>query len=161
MAINMFEGARRIAKVIAGVAVIITVFVGYDAVYWVAHRPVVLDYPFLIQHEGATPVRIAFCSPEMEFIKDVAKTTSDGIEVKAGLCLSSQVNPFTVFDEIKFSEADEDMIRGIRRSAMFDEFMDYAFNLIAGLAGFWVFTWAVGWIVRGFIGIPRGMDRKP
>ena len=25
---------------------------------------------------------------------------------------------------------------------------------------FWAFTWAVGWIVRGFMGIPRGKDSK-
>jgi len=24
----------------------------------------------------------------------------------------------------------------------------------------WVFTWAVGWLVRGFMGIPRGQDNK-
>lgn len=30
-----------------------------------------------------------------------------------------------------------------------------------GLGVFAGFVWAVGWIVRGFMGIPRGMDRKP
>lgn len=22
-------------------------------------------------------------------------------------------------------------------------------------------TWTIGWVVRGFLGIPRGMDRRP
>jgi len=29
------------------------------------------------------------------------------------------------------------------------------------LLGLWVFTWTIGWIVRGFFrGIPRGQDKK-
>lgn len=32
---------------------------------------------------------------------------------------------------------------------------------LGGLAFIWVFTWGVGWIVRGFMGIPRGQDKKP
>ncbi|MBI4005449.1 MAG: hypothetical protein HY356_02165 [Gammaproteobacteria bacterium] len=33
--------------------------------------------------------------------------------------------------------------------------------LIGGLAFFWGFVLATGWIVRGFLGIPMGQDRKP
>jgi hypothetical protein len=33
--------------------------------------------------------------------------------------------------------------------------------LAIGLAIFGGFVWAIGWIVRGFLGIPRGMDRRP
>ena len=32
--------------------------------------------------------------------------------------------------------------------------------LLPILAAFWAFTWAVGWIVRGFMGIPQGKDSK-
>ena len=28
------------------------------------------------------------------------------------------------------------------------------------LLGLWAFTYAIGWIVRGFLGIPRGQDKK-
>lgn len=31
---------------------------------------------------------------------------------------------------------------------------------IGGLVFLWGFSWAVGWIVRGFMGIPRGHDRR-
>lgn len=34
-------------------------------------------------------------------------------------------------------------------------------QMLASLAGFWAFTWTTGWIVRGFMGIPRGQDQKP
>jgi hypothetical protein len=30
-----------------------------------------------------------------------------------------------------------------------------------GLVFIWAFTWIVGWITRGFMGIPRGQDSKP
>lgn len=29
-----------------------------------------------------------------------------------------------------------------------------------GLASLWAFTWIIGWIMRGFMGVPRGKDRK-
>ena len=33
-------------------------------------------------------------------------------------------------------------------------------GMLASIAAFWAFTWAVGWIVRGFMGITRGKDSK-
>ena len=41
------------------------------------------------------------------------------------------------------------------------QFADGMGYLVAGLAIFGAFVWATGWIVRGFLGIPRGMDRRP
>ena len=36
----------------------------------------------------------------------------------------------------------------------------YFLGLLASLLGFGAFTWVVGWIVRGFMGIPQGKDSK-
>lgn len=33
--------------------------------------------------------------------------------------------------------------------------------LLVGLAVFAAWVWAIGWIARGFLGIPRGMDKRP
>ena len=33
-------------------------------------------------------------------------------------------------------------------------------GIISGLLFLWAFTWVIGWIVRGFKGIPRGQDKK-
>ena len=33
-------------------------------------------------------------------------------------------------------------------------------QMLASLAGFWAFTWTCGWIVRGFMGIPHGLDQS-
>ena len=35
----------------------------------------------------------------------------------------------------------------------------YLLGMIASLVGFWLFVWTIGWIVRGFKGIPQGKDR--
>jgi hypothetical protein len=36
-----------------------------------------------------------------------------------------------------------------------------ALAAVIGLAVLFAFTWATGWVVRGFLGIPRGQDYKP
>ncbi len=36
-----------------------------------------------------------------------------------------------------------------------------ALYALGGLIFLWGFSWAVGWIVRGFMGIPKGHDRRP
>ncbi len=37
---------------------------------------------------------------------------------------------------------------------------EFSIALLGGLASIGVFTVATGWIVRGFMGIPRGSDHK-
>jgi hypothetical protein len=32
--------------------------------------------------------------------------------------------------------------------------------MLLGLVALWLFAWGTGWIVRGFMGIPRGQDKK-
>ncbi len=38
---------------------------------------------------------------------------------------------------------------------------NHAIKAWLSMAGFWAFTLTVGWIVRGFMGIPMGHDQKP
>jgi len=42
-----------------------------------------------------------------------------------------------------------------------DEFTEAMAYLAAGLAIFGALVCATGWIMRGFLGIPRGMDKRP
>jgi len=58
-------------------------------------------------------------------------------------------------------EADEGYITRLGWMQTLKQAGQYLLGLMASLAGFWAFTWAVGWIVRGFMGIPRGSDQKP
>lgn len=41
------------------------------------------------------------------------------------------------------------------------ELSRFIVNLISGPLVILAFTVATGWIVRGFMGIPRGLDQKP
>lgn len=43
----------------------------------------------------------------------------------------------------------------------FSSYGEGALYATGGLVFLWVFSWAVGWIVRGFMGIPKGHDRRP
>lgn len=48
---------------------------------------------------------------------------------------------------------------GFTESDGFD-FNGFLIGLLAGLVIIWGFTFATGWIVRGFMGIPQGKDSK-
>ena len=37
----------------------------------------------------------------------------------------------------------------------------YSLWTFGGLAFLFIFSWCIGWIVRGFAGIPSGQDKKP
>jgi len=64
-------------------------------------------------------------------------------------------------DSFKIPAEDEKYIIRLGWFAKARQAGEYLAGLIATLVGFWLFTWTVGWIVRGFSGIPRGQDSKP
>jgi hypothetical protein len=65
-----------------------------------------------------------------------------------------------VLDTFQIPEAEEDRINNLWWSSKFELVGMYFLGMIASLAGWWAFTWTVGWIVRGFMGIPRGSDGR-
>lgn len=48
-----------------------------------------------------------------------------------------------------------------RRKALFSETLVFLGYVVGGLAAFAAVVWAIGWTVRGLLGIPNGMDRRP
>ena len=110
MAINVFEGARRIAKIIAGIWSIgwVCAFFGYG--YWV------------YKHE-------CFITPPPDSAGDSFL-----------LCGGNNQGFISYF----LGDVDGE-----------------AYLMVIGFLLFiWGFTWATGFIVRGFMGIPRGQDKK-
>jgi hypothetical protein len=76
-------------------------------------------------------------------------------------------NPFDIFDEDKIYAAlkigKEDQAR---LNDKWWELWRLSYGqglaiLLGGLATLWVFTFFVGWIVRGFLNIPAGVDSRP
>lgn len=63
-------------------------------------------------------------------------------------------------ESFQIPESDEDHISRLSRTQALKNAGMYILWMLASLAVFWAFTWAVGWIVRGFLGIPLGRDRN-
>jgi hypothetical protein len=78
-----------------------------------------------------------------------------------------QTNPFDFFDESKIHTAFK--IREGEQVRLNDKWWEswrstYGQGLavmLGGLLALWIFSMSMGWIVRGFLGIPRGMDSRP
>jgi hypothetical protein len=63
-------------------------------------------------------------------------------------------------EAFKIPESDESYITFLVSIQFIKNVGQHLLNMVGSLAGLWFFTWAVGWIVRGFLGIPRGSDLK-
>lgn len=90
------------------------------------------------------------------------KTDADGMTWGAKP-YSSEIDTYETQVKKRFTMPATDEAVSIKEAAKkwrshFAEAVGY---LAAGLAIFGALTWAVGWIVRGFMGIPRGSDQKP
>jgi hypothetical protein len=76
---------------------------------------------------------------------------------------STEVSNYTkrVASYFKLTKADEEWIDSKVWPARWEKIKVGALVIVGGVAFLWVFSWGVGWIVRGFAGIPTGHDRKP
>lgn len=154
MAINMFEGARRIAKLIA-----VFIVLGFGiAIVTDSSRTVDLEFPYLIVEPSSPPVLGIFCRDGAKKVStDV--TTKSGVKVSADLCFlyAKPESGVLMFDDILFTipESDEGLLNVRWWSKTLENASMYFLGMLASLAGWWAFTWTVGWIVRGFAGISR------
>lgn len=153
----MFEGARRIAKLIA-----VFIVAGFAiAIFADSSRQVYLKNPYLISEAGGAPVLGIDC---MEGAKSesVEITSRKGVRVHVSLCLLYAASQRATFDDLffKIPEADEEMINSLWWSQTLKNASLYLLGMIASLVGLWAFTWTVGWIVRGFVGGERSGEGK-
>jgi hypothetical protein len=58
-------------------------------------------------------------------------------------------------------DSDQPWIREQASRRYWQQWRESLTLLAAGLAFFGALVWAIGWVVRGFMGIPRGMDKRP
>ena len=214
MAINWFEGGRRISKLCMGIVVTVgaaTVFWRDDprpvlSVYgptmpWFvspsacpenAYVRVLWDYDwggekpglelcYLPLSGGRVPYAIAPTPPETlkkqaqrerENERRIAKggpptiflysawfygAPSDDERVQA--YVSESVSSLRISPEL--AKRLRESLSSVRWNDRKEAFND-ALPWVAGMSGFiWAFTFAMGWIIRGFAGIPIGQDFKP
>lgn len=62
--------------------------------------------------------------------------------------------------DFQISGAELTEVEALLKSAYWKKARETLGYLLVGLAVFWLCVWAVGWIVRGFLGIPVGKDQR-
>lgn len=187
MAINIFEGARRIALLLGVGVAVITVLVAFNRdAYYQAHYSLAAPNAPLRKTDGGCPsegrsiyfdhktssgkeVRVTVCLEPMTFTnknKEEAelipyKTDTDGMTWGARP-YSTEISTYETQVKKRFTMTATDEEIFIKEAARQwrTQFAEAVIYLAAGLAIFGVVVWAIGWIVRGFLGIPRGMDKR-
>ena len=207
---NIFEGARRIAKLTAALIV-----VGFVVTFFQDYLPPV-SVSYVIAGVTKPPVRVEQCQTG-DISQTSEITTKSGAAVNVNLCFRSpnpgvedsrkieearrqgysdaEIAEYFIIkstDKLLYEEwvaagepATRDQLKPNASTYKLDAFIasfqipvsDEGYitrlvwlqraqslglgflQMLVTLAGFWLFVWAVGWIVRGFKGIPQGKDR--
>lgn len=185
MAINVFEGARRIAKLLAALWVVGWVVAAFNV------SPTI-SATYKILYPGAMLLRMTGeCPPDgtTELLFD--KVTQRGTKTLLTLCFPAQtasngdrlipyfVDPADggvwllekyspevveyiqrVAETFVFPQAEEKWIDGQWWPLFLKDIGWGAIGAVSGLLLLLAFTSTTGWIVRGFMDIPRGQDHK-
>lgn len=62
---------------------------------------------------------------------------------------------------LRLGPGDLERLQQVKRQKLWEQWKQALQVLFGGLAVGWVLTAGIGWIARGFMGIPRGHDRRP
>lgn len=60
----------------------------------------------------------------------------------------------------RLSREDEAWVQREQKRLTLQNWKNVGIGLLVGLGIYWALIWAIGWIVRGFMGIPMGQDRR-
>ena len=140
MAINVFEGARRISMLVA--------------VIWIIGWSVMAfgyGYDLYDNCVRVMPIRAEL----LRLAKDANSRGDKEATIRALRRLQGIENKPFVGDQCK-----EIWKEGKWWPQLLKDLGQKVFGIISGLLFLWAFTWVVGWIVRGFMGIPKGQDKK-
>jgi hypothetical protein len=141
---NIFEGARRIAKIFYALIGVVGLSLATGTNPYLSRYYVFDDKFDLVSTED--------CGQSSWFIANVeGRPNWASISVCGGL-----KGPTTVqLNNLELTKLDD---------AIYERRMDHFGRFFAGtlafLVGAMVMVWCIGWIVRGFMGIPRGQDKK-
>jgi hypothetical protein len=181
--LNIFEGARRTVKLLAGLWV-----VGWCLFGAVQHQPFIsVDFE-VVYPNGPVIARERTCQ-NADLQRWHNFTTETGTRISGFFCFVAipfgerllvpyarkgdavygqesfrpEVQDYAAL-QLRGFKPDADMQRALDAlywPAMWGAFWPGAVIVACGLALLFAATWAIGWIVRGFLGIPRGQDHKP
>jgi len=180
MKINVFEGARRISKLLGGVYVIgcLSFAIFSEPYSRIVYGVATFDAPPLLAGE-------CFDGDAIEFLN---RKAPDGEEINVTLCFmahraesgellvpyrdagdgklwmnerySQAVREYTkeVARKFQLDISGIDAAKAKYRAALLEQWKNALLVLFCGLAVGWGLVVASGWIVRGFMGIPKGQD---
>ncbi len=117
--------------------------------------------------KSGTSVSIDLCLLTMEFGEDKRQLVPYKVDEKdmiwGAATYSSEVSAYEEELKARFVLPTEDIdwVEEEKSRRYWANWKESLRNLGIGLAIFAGFVWAIGWIVRGFMGIPHGLDRKP
>lgn len=183
---NIFEGSRRIAYLAGGLATAstlistLTYYTPYIEIdYSISHPRAAFkrmnescptearqDF-FRTKSKSGISVSINLCLLTMEFGEEKNQLVPYKIDEKnmtwGAASYSSEVSAYAEQLKARFviPPEDNDWIEKEKSRRYWDNWKESLRELGIGLVIFAGAVWAIGWIVRGFLGIPRGMDRKP
>ena len=182
---NIFEGSRRLAYLAGGLAAAATL------IFAATHDPYIsIDYSiahprasfqrlqescptragqhyFTTTSASGRRVSIDLCLLTMPFGEKneqlVPYRTDEKGMVWGAASYSSEVSVYKSELEARFvlPAEDNEWLEKEVSSRYWDNWKESLRNLGIGLGMFAISVSAIGWIIRGFIGIPRGVDRKP
>jgi hypothetical protein len=184
MAINVFEGARRVSYLVMGLwCVGVAIYLFTDTprvdVSYVVRGPtepfthsVESDCAFADKSESrhyttanGTSVRAAFCFRAVAF-KDGKMRVPYRVDDKGLIwgheSWSSEVSEYAKrrVNDFTFSASEEKRADDLYWPTRFRQLKEVVLWLVGGLVAIWFTTFVTGWIVRGFAGIPMGRDQK-
>lgn len=187
MKINIFQGARRLALVVA----LIPAFVG---LFWhmndIDSQSVQAYYS--IDRPGASPKRLDGSCPDEALLALAQVHTKSGTRAWAFLCVlpvpvldaeGQRLYPYKIDGQgylvarsgslevdayiselsksVKLSPVDHQALDD-QKATRYRQLLLFSLGIVCvALLVFWGLVWVVGWIVRGFMGIPRGSDHRP
>jgi len=185
MALNVFEGARRINLIVAALWVL-----GWAAAGIFSSPPSVTttyatlgpDRPFTISSDSCylpdaskykyittktgTSVSITLCFKALPFqdgqmfVPYRADRTSN--QYWGNRAYSEEVTAYTdsVVKAFSIPQADEADLDKLAWPLRLQQIGWGVLGMLAGLVFLFAFSWTVGWIVRGFLGIPKEQDHR-
>jgi hypothetical protein len=183
MAVNVFEGARRIALVAGALWAVgvVGVVASQDSRINVFYLVVDPDTQALRIEDRecgvhdrseyltrttstGTEVRIQLCFAAQAFPggKMLIPTRSDGKMLWGSDWLSTEARDYTSrrAAEFAFHTVDQKWADSQRWPERWSKAKTAIQWIAGGLIALWIFAFTVGWIVRGFAGIPHGKDSK-
>jgi len=180
MAINVFEGARRLMAV--GLILILACggFVAYSNNAYITRyysmdfsgTPTAVDQcpagsenEYTSEYLDEGTVSVTLCFPG--FVTDDGRSVigyvgADG-QVYGNNRFAPEVDAYIQKRKEAFTipPAHLDHVHDLLKAKQRSDRLEAMGIPIGCMFGFWVICWVLGWIVRGFFGIPGGADRKP